>query len=79
MNELERFRTTAPLPTPSRDLVTTGLEDLTLQAVLFKALHGLSKQSKGTLMLYNLQAAAFHLSFMLKGYTTSDKLVSIVF
>lgn len=79
MNELEMFRTTTPLPTPSRDLVTTGAEDLTLQAMLFKALHGLSKQTKGTLMLYNLQTAAFHLSFMLKGYTTSDKMVSLAF
>jgi hypothetical protein len=55
----------------------TGAEDLTLQALLFKALHGFSKQNKGMLMLYNLQAAAFHLSFMLKGYTMNDKLVSL--
>jgi hypothetical protein len=30
-------------------------------------------------MLYNLQAAAFHLSFMLKEYTANDILVSFVF
>jgi len=55
------------------------VEDLTLQVVLFKAMHDLTKQSKGTLMLYNLQVATFHLSFMLKGYMSNDKLVYTVF
>jgi uncharacterized protein YbcC (UPF0753/DUF2309 family) len=77
MNELERFRT-APFPSATRELVTTGSQDLSLQAILFKALYGFSKQTKGMNMLYNLQAAAFHLSFMLKGYTVNDKLVNLL-
>jgi hypothetical protein len=77
MDGLEKFRSTPNSPPSGRDLLDTAAGDLTLQAVLFKALHGFSKQSKGMLMLYNLQAAAFHLSFMLKGYTMNDKLVSL--
>lgn len=80
MNDLERFRTTSPLPAIGHELFGTGTnsKDVTLQVVLFKALMGYSKQSKSMNMLYNLQAAAFHLSFMLKGYTANEKLVSIL-
>lgn len=58
------------------DMVTSNVEDHTLQAVLFKALHGFTKQSRAANMFFNLQAAAFCLSFMLKGCTVNDKLVS---
>jgi hypothetical protein len=78
MNDLERFRQRAPL-NPSQEIVETNTNDLSLQALLYKALHGLTKQSKGTAMLHNLQTAAFHLSFMLRGFKMSDKLVSISF
>ena len=78
MGGLDWFLTpTQPPASASTDLVTTGFDDYTLQAILFRALHGFSKQSKGSNMLYNLQAAAFHLSFMLKGHTANDKLVSL--
>jgi hypothetical protein len=77
LNELERFRTAAPVPDSSCELVSARTKEVSLQAVLFKALYGFSKQSKGMNMLYNLQAAAFHLSFMLKGYIANEKLVSL--
>jgi len=78
MDGLERFLAPAQLPAgTSTDLFAADSDDFTLQAALFKALHGFSKQAKGSNMLYNLQAAAFHLSVMLKGFTTSDKLVSL--
>jgi hypothetical protein len=57
--------------------VAASADDLTLQAVLFKALHSFTKQAKGSVVLFNLQAAAFCLSFMLKGSTANDRLVSI--
>ena len=74
MDELERFRTVSDA---HLNLGTTGVNDLTLQAVLFKALHGFTRKTRGSNMLFNLQAAAFCLSFMLKGCTANDKLVSI--
>ena len=78
MNGLEQFLApTQPPISTSMDLVTTNFNDYTLQAMLFRALHGFSKQAKGSNMLYNLQAAAFHLSFMLKGHTANEKLVSL--
>jgi len=78
MNGLERFfAPTQPPISTSTDLVATNFDDYTLQVMLFRALHGFSKQAKGSNMLYNLQAAAFHLSFMLKGHTANEKLVSL--
>jgi hypothetical protein len=79
LDELERFRSTtrSSLVDTDMELGPSTTHDLSLQAVLFKALHGFTKQSRGSNMLFNLQAAAFHLSFMLKGCTASDKLVSI--
>jgi hypothetical protein len=58
------------------DLVTTDDDDLTLHVSLLKDLHAFMRQAKGSNLLFNLQAAAFGLSFMLKGYTVNDKLVS---
>ena len=75
---LERFLTSPPPAAgTSMDLVAADTHDFTLQAVLFKALHGFRKQARGSNMLYNLQAAAFHLSFMLRGHTANEKLVSL--
>ena len=77
MGGLEWFPTpTQPPASASMDLVATGFDDYTLQAMLFRALHGFSKQAKRSNMLHNLQVAAFHLSFMLKGHTANNKLVS---
>jgi hypothetical protein len=76
MDELEKFRSRSPTADGPFNVSTADAKDLTLQAVLFKALHGFTKQTKGSNMLYNLQAAAFCLSFMLQGCTANDRLVS---
>ena len=76
MDELEKFRSRSPTADGPFNVATTDAKDLTLQAVLFKALHGLTKQTKGSNMLFNLQAAAFCFSFMLRGCTANDRLVN---
>lgn len=76
MHDLEKFRQKTGF-TPCQSMVTENVNDVSLQAMLYKALHGLHKKSKGMIMLQNLQTAAFHLSFMLRGFQTSDRLVCI--
>ena len=56
-------------------MVVPADDDVTLQAVLFKALYGLKNQSKASNMLFNLQAVAFCISFMLKGCVANAELV----
>jgi hypothetical protein len=50
---------------------------LTLECRLFKDLHGLSQQHSWTKLLFNVQLAAIHLFFLLKGNKQSSKLVCI--
>jgi hypothetical protein len=78
MDDLRRLQEAPPPTAVRRDLTPVGTVDFTLQAILFKALYRFQKQTKGIIMLYNFQCAAFHLSFMLKGYTTNDKLVCLL-
>ena len=49
----------------------------TLECRLFKDLYGLSEQHSGTKLLFNVQLAAIHLFFLLKGNKQSSKLVCI--
>lgn len=45
--------------------------DLSLLSKLFQDLYAISEQSKGTRVLFNVQLAALHISFMLKGFKES--------
>jgi hypothetical protein len=48
--------------------------DLSLQSKLFHDLYTISEHKKGTKMLFNIQLAALHLSFMLKGFKENPEL-----
>lgn len=49
--------------------------DLSVQARIFKDLCKIEKTAKFAKILFNIQLAAFHLSFMLRGVCESDQLV----
>ncbi len=57
---------TQPVIVPISTTNLSDPKDLSLQSKLFHDLYLLSEQTKGTKMLFNIQLAALHLSYMLK-------------
>ncbi len=52
--------------------------DMSLQSKLFRDLCTIFDQGKGTKMLYNVQLAAVHMSFLLKGFKNETGLVRLL-
>ncbi len=57
---------TQPSTTPVSTKSLADPNDSSLQSKLFQDLYLLSEQTKGTKLLFNVQLAALHLSYMLK-------------